>query len=244
MILRTNSELKALIVILERRFDLVQEDVELNEEFSDYYNSIQRLVPETTFNNMHGKIHDIESVDGGVWKSILEKKKPIQSNRNNQKHRKDEIKLNFSPWWTKDDVWGSSGWEVSSNIVGTLDSYGKVHLSWKAYETNERSYSIFLQHLSQLHWPEQSKFQNIFDKHLKTQAPKKNARQLSEAFSLDTENGKNFSGQANRRTCLPQSIGLKQLGRSIKYMTAAEKREIEKKKGISNNFRNIELLSI
>ena len=223
---------------------MVQEDDELNEEFSDYYNSIQRLVPETTFNNMHGKIHHIESVDGRLWKSILEKKNPVQSNRNNQKHRKEEIKLNFSPWWTKDDVWGSSGWEVSPNIVGTLDSYGKVHLSWNAYGTNERSYSLFLQHLSQLHWPEQSKFQNIFDKYLKTQVPKKNARQSSEAFSSDVESGKNISGQANRRTCLPQSIGLKQLGRSIKYMTAAEKREIEKKKGILYNLMNIVLLSI
>ena len=180
---------------------------------------------------MHGKLHDIASVDGQTWKSILEKKEAAQSNRVKPNLRKDEIKLNFSPWWTKDDVWGSSGWEVRSNIVGTLNSYGKIHLSWKAYDTSGKSYFKFLQHLSQLHWPEQSKFQNVFDKFLKLQTPKKSSRQSNENLSSNAEHFNSQSGQASRRISLPHSIGLKQLGRSIKYMTQAEKREKEKQKG-------------
>ena len=45
-----------------------------------------------------------------------------------------------------------------------------------------------------------------------------------------TENSKTISTEPGRKN-LPHSIGLKQLGRSIKYMTAAEKREEQKKKG-------------
>ena len=215
---------------------MVQESSESSEIFSKYYESIDQLVPETTFNGMHGKLPHVESVDGQTWKSISEKKESVQPHRTSSKQRKDEFKLNYSPWWTKDDVWTSSGWEVRSSVIGTLESYGKVHLSWKSYETDGKSYYKFLQHLSQLHWPEQSKFQNVFDKYLKLQTPKKNHRQSSEALSSNTENDNSPSEQPNRRTCLPQSIGLKQLGRSLRYMTQAEKREMEKKKGRVNVF--------
>merc|ERR1711981_1285225 len=48
--------------------------------------------------------------------------------------------------------------------------------------------------------------------------------------SNSTGNLKPLCTDGNRKILLPQSMGLKQLGRSIKYMTLAEKREEQKKK--------------
>jgi hypothetical protein len=205
----------------------VREATEYNDNFSNYYDSIEQVVPETTFNNMHGKLRDINSVDGQTWKSFLEKRMENNSYRTKSKISKDEFKLNVSGWWTKEDVWGSSGWEVRSNIVGTLHNYGKSALSWKKYETSRKSYNAFLQHLSQLTWPEQTKFKEVFDKYVKA-PPRKSIIRIGEDNSKKVGN---LSTEGNRKSLLPQSMGLKQLGRSIKYMTAAEKREEQKKKG-------------
>ena len=218
------------IYSIERRFNLVRETRECDDTFSNYYDSIEQIVPETTFNNMHGKLRDLKSVDGELWKSLLENRIKNNSSRTKSKNSKDEIKLNVSGWWSKDDVWGSSGWEVRSNIIGTLQSYGKSALSWKKYETSGKSYNTFLQHLSQLTWPEQTKFKSVFDKYVKA-PPKKTLNPNSEDNSKGTGNSKFLCTDGNRKILLPQSMGLKQLGRSIKYMTLAEKREEQKKKG-------------
>ena len=190
------------------------------------------MVPETTFNNMHGKLKDVRSVDGQMWQITLRKgedsPKPLQ--RSTKKSSNCEFKMNVSGWWSKDDVWGTSGWEVSSKIKGTLATYGKIRLSWKDYDVAEKSSALFLQHLAQMTWPEQSRFKAVFDKYLKTIHKKKSCSKVFEDSERGIENAKTISTEPGRKH-LPQSIGLKQLGRSIKYMTAAEKREEQKKKG-------------
>ena len=201
-----------------------------SDEFSKYYGSVEKFVPETTFNNMHGKIHDLESVDGQIWKAISEKRMENTCHRSKKKVPANEFKLNISGWWSKDDVWGTGGWNVSPKISGTLSTYGKNELSWKKYDISERSFTLFLQHLAQLTWPEQRKFKDIFDKFLKSPS-KKSLFRLGEDTLKSVGASKSHSLDTNKRLNLPQSIGLKQLGRSIKYMTAAEKREEQKKKG-------------
>ena len=218
--------------ILERRFHLVREDPGKEDEFYKYYDSIDHMVPETTFNNMHGKLKDVRSVDGQMWQITLRKRedsaKPLQ--RSTKKSSNGEFKMNVSGWWSKDDVWGTSGWEVSSKIKGTLATYGKIRLSWKDYDVAGKSSTLFLQHLAQMNWPEQSRFKAVFDKYLKTIQKKKSVSKVFEDSEIGIENSKTISTEPGRKH-LPQSIGLKQLGRSIKYMTAAEKREEQKKKG-------------
>ena len=218
--------------ILERRFHLVREDPGNKDEFYTYYDSIDHMVPETTFNNMHGKLKDVRSVDGQMWQITLRKRedspKPLQ--RSTKKSSNCEFKMNVSGWWSKDDVWGTSGWEVSSKIKGTLATYGKIRLSWQEYNVAEKSSTLFLQHLAQMTWPEQSRFKAVFDKYLKTIHKKKSFSKVFEDSERGIENSKTISTEPGRKH-LPQSIGLKQLGRSIKYMTAAEKREEQKKKG-------------
>ena len=104
--------------IVERRFHLVREDSGNKDEFYKYYDSIDHMVPETTFNNMHGKLKDVRSVDGQMWQITLRKRedspKPLQ--RSTKKSSNGEFKMNVSGWWSKDDVWGTSGWEVSSSV--------------------------------------------------------------------------------------------------------------------------------
>ena len=209
----------------------MRETEEFNDEYSKYFNSAERIVPETTFNNMHGRLCHLNSVDGKTWNSILEERSnQNNSNRSRKKNEKVDFMLNVSGWWTKEDVWGTSGWEVRSNIAGTLDSYGKSKLSWKKYEAPAKSYNTFLQHLSQLTWPEQSKFKEVFDKYLQTHT-RKNPVHVCEDNSKKAGLSRSPFTEASRKAYLPQSIGLKQLGRSIKYMTLAEKREEQKKKG-------------
>ena len=49
----------------------MRESSEYSDNFSNYYDSIEQIVPETTFNNMHGKLRDINSVDGQTWKYTM-----------------------------------------------------------------------------------------------------------------------------------------------------------------------------
>ena len=177
---------------------------------------------------MCGTLHDLSSVDGQIWKSHL---KDIESVSNNHSRRRkhvstiDEVKLNLSGWWTMEDVWGTSGWELNKKLVGLRNNASANALSWDTYKpsSHDDHDSFFLQHLSQLHWSVQWKFKDIFDKYLRT-AHKKVS---NEAFLQSSP----ASIESSKRVSLPQSIGLKQLGRSIKYMTAAEKREQQKQKG-------------
>merc|ERR1712183_1052931 len=74
-----------------------------------------------------------------------------------------------------------------------------------------------------------SRFKAVFDKYLKTIHKKKSNSKVFEDCETGIENSKTTSTEPGRKN-LPHSIGLKQLGRSIKYMTAAEKREEQKKK--------------
>ena len=182
---------------------------------------------------MHGKLYDLNSVEGQLWRSNLEETADRYHRRHKKKCSVDEFKLNVSGWWTKEDVWGTSGWEMNSNIAGTISGYGKSTLTWKKYESSESGYSIFLQHLSLITWPEQNRFKEVFDRYLKV-ASKKISVQSSEGNCRLAEHSSSASPEANRKACFPQSIGLKQLGRSIKYMTLAEKREQQKKKGKDN----------
>ena len=167
---------------------------------------------------MHGKLHDVNSLEGQIWRSKLTERADTKNSRHKKKCSIDEFKLNVSGWWTKEDVWGTSGWEVNSNIAGTINGYGKNTLTWKNYESSGKGFCVFLQHLSQLTWPEQNRFKEVFDKYLRA-ASKKISVQTTEGNFRRVGNSCSASPEANRKACLPQSIGLKQLGRSIKYMT-------------------------
>ena len=123
----------------ERRFEFVSKD----SGFSQYITDSTKTIPETTFNNMHGTLTDIGSLDGHSYRS-----KPNMG-------AVEKVKLNVSGAWTSKDVWeSSSGWEIGAN--------GDA-LSWKRFESQDPERE-FIQHLSLLSWPEQKTFRSAFDR--------------------------------------------------------------------------------
>ena len=86
-------------------------------------------VPEVTFNNMHGTIKDIGSVDAQEFQA-----KTLGT--------VEKVKMNVSEKWTRKDVW-ESGWESSNRV-----------LNWQKYQGTE-----FLQQMASVSWSEQRLFQ-------------------------------------------------------------------------------------
>ena len=86
-------------------------------------------VPEVTFNNMHGTIKDIGSLDAQEFQS-----KTLGT--------VEKVKMNVSEKWTRKDVW-ESGWESSNHV-----------LNWHKYQSTE-----FLQQMASVSWSEQRLFQ-------------------------------------------------------------------------------------
>ena len=89
-------------------------------------------VPEVTFNNMHGTIRDIGSLDAQEFQA-----KTLGT--------VEKVKMNVSEKWTRKDVW-ESGWESSNRV-----------LNWQKYQSIE-----FLQQMASVSWSEQRLFQVIF----------------------------------------------------------------------------------
>eukprot|EP00095_Tigriopus_kingsejongensis_P012720 maker-scaffold43_size480169-snap-gene-1.18 protein:Tk12720 transcript:maker-scaffold43_size480169-snap-gene-1.18-mRNA-1 annotation:"PREDICTED: uncharacterized protein LOC100574986 isoform X3" len=120
----------------------------------------------------------------------------------------ERVKMNINAPWTTKDVWGSgSGWEISRNI-----------LSWHKFESAQSPNRKFLHALSTFSWHEQHMFKVIFDQSLA-----KNRARRRTLSPTDTEAPK-------KRSSLLQGLDLKQLGRSVKYMSAAELEERKKQK--------------
>ena len=88
---------------------LVKKEVfDENQEMKDFVSNATVQVPEVTFNNMHGTIQHISTLDGDLFRS-----------RN--LGTVDKVKLNLSESWSKKEVW-ESGWEPTPD-----------QLSWQKY---------------------------------------------------------------------------------------------------------------
>jgi hypothetical protein len=111
-------------------------------EYSSYVSNAIQNVPECTFNNMHGTIRDINSLDGEAFTA-----------KDGNLGALDKVKMNVSGFWSTKDVWESGGWEI-----------GNDHLTWQKYESRwSCSNRKFLQNMSHLSWPEQKQFKFVYD---------------------------------------------------------------------------------
>ena len=72
--------LNVYLYISDRRFAAVHGNADNIADFSNYYYSVKRTVPETSFNNMCGTLHDLSSVDGQIWKSHLKDIERVSNN--------------------------------------------------------------------------------------------------------------------------------------------------------------------
>lgn len=94
-----SSKVRPLLLTTKVKEEPLQAKIQDDPELDDFVANALTSVPEVTFNNMHGTIHHISSLDGQVVASktmgTLEK-----------------VKLNLSESWSKNDVW-ESGWEHS-----------------------------------------------------------------------------------------------------------------------------------
>jgi len=136
-------------------------------------------VPEVTFNNMHGTIKDIGSLDAQEFQS-----KTLGT--------VEKVKMNVSEKWTRKDVW-ESGWESSNHV-----------LNWHKYQSTE-----FLQQMASVSWSEQRLFQDAF-----------NTKKKSSPVSTK---------EVTRKSVLAQGLQLKQVNKSVKYMTQIERQKKTKK---------------
>lgn len=171
-----------------------------DKDYSVYVSDAIKNVPECTFNNMHGTVHHVDSVDGGIFRS-----KPDMGTI-------DKVKMNISGQWSTKDVWESGGWEI-----------GTDHLTWQKYESRWNTENRrFLQSMSHLPWPEQRRFKQVFDQSLSSKVRLKKKDECEFA-------SREKRGMAAKKQTVPHILDLKQQGRSIKYMTNTEREELRKK---------------
>jgi len=91
--------------------NIKQETVEdYSQELFEYVTGSVTDIPETTFNNMHGKISDLNTEDAQKFSS-------------NPLNEIGLVKLNYSGSWSVKDVWESGGWEPRED-----------QLTWQQYE--------------------------------------------------------------------------------------------------------------
>jgi len=81
-----------------------------SQELFEYVTGAVTKIPETTFNNMHGKITDLKTEDAQKFSS-------------NPLNEIGLVKLNYSGTWSVKDVWESGGWEPRDD-----------QLTWQQYE--------------------------------------------------------------------------------------------------------------
>ncbi len=115
-----------------------------DEEYSRFTSEAISRVPEFTFNNMHGSIRDIDSLEARIFQS-----KPNMG-------AIDKVKMNVNGPWTTKDVWESGGWEIGSS----------EYLTWQKYENRWSESRRFLMSMSHLPWTEQIRFKKVFDNSL------------------------------------------------------------------------------
>jgi hypothetical protein len=110
-------------------------------DYSRFTSEAISRVPEFTFNNMHGSIRDIDSIEARIFQS-----KPNIG-------AIDKVKMNINGPWTTKDVWESGGWEIGSS----------EYLTWQKYENRWSENRKFLMSMSHLPWTEQIRFKKVFD---------------------------------------------------------------------------------
>jgi len=161
---------------------IAKEPLAVSVEYSSFVSSAIKVVPETSFNNLHGTLEDIHSVEAVDFrlKGGLAALGAV-----------DKVRLNFSPEWTTKDVWTSGGWEI-----------GTSPLSWHKYEGAGSESRPFLAAMSSLHWSEQRRFKDVFDKSLMAKGRKKSV--------VDP------ASERSKKTFLPSLLGLKRKGRNSK----------------------------
>ncbi len=93
-------------------------------------------------------------------------------------------------------------------------------LSWHKYEPAWSDSRLFLQRVSTLHWSEQRKLKEVYDRSLQTRASSSKRKRLLSSSSAEAADE---SRREKKKQALPLWLGLRQMGRSIKYMTQAER---------------------
>ena len=181
-------------------------------DYSQFISNAVRSVPETTFNFMHGRLRDIKSEIG------------VQVGLKSSLGTLEKVKLNVSEFWSTKDVWESGAWEV-----------GKDLLSWHKYEGGRKDNRNFLQRMSNLSWPQQREFKSVYDQGVAYKTNKNNRKRL---YSSSSDSESRSPRKDAKKICLPTSLGMKQQGRSVKYMTASEreKRRLSMKEEIKVRF--------
>ncbi len=89
-------------------------------------------------------------------------------------------------------------------------------LSWHKYENAWSEDRNFIQRISSLHWSEQRRIKEIYDRSVQSNAGMAAAAKKKKLGGIGDET-------KDKRLALPLSLGLKQTGRSVKYMTATER---------------------
>ena len=174
-------------------------------DYSSFLSNAIRAVPECTFNHMHGTIKDLLTQDGTHFRS-----KPSLATL-------EKVRMNISGPWTTKDVWESGGgWEI-----------GRDPLSWHKYESGWSDKRPFLEGISRLNWPTQRAFKQVFDGAVA--AASKGARASWRRHNDgSSESEIDSKSSVRKKETLHLALGLKQVSKSVKYMTIAEREEKKK----------------
>ncbi len=120
-----------------------------------------------------------------------------------------------------------SFYRVTFALDGDLSSTSRDPLSWHKYETAWCENRRFLQRVSSLHWSEQRRFKEAYDRSLQSAASSsssaKQRKRLLSSSSGDASSSSSSEERREKKLALPLLLGLKQLGRSLRYMTSAER---------------------
>ena len=123
---------------------------ECSPELAKFVANAVRQVPETTFNNMHGRLQDIGSEDGKMYLA-----------KNGQMGTVEKVKMNVSEVWTSKEVY-ESGWEVAANDSLRWQKYDQPPQQQQQLEQNQDPHKVLMK-MSHLSWSEQRQFQQIFN---------------------------------------------------------------------------------
>ena len=166
---------------------------ECSPDLAKFVANAVRQVPETTFNNMHGRLKDIGTEDGKLYLA-----------KNGQMGTVEKVKMNVSEVWTSKEVY-ESGWEVAAN-----DS-----LRWQKYDqqqpqleqSQDHPHHKVLMKMSHLSWSEQRQFQNVFNSFSDISSASNTS--LQELVVQNTPSSLKF--ELSKKVKMIQGLDLKQL---------------------------------
>merc|ERR1719278_1371384 len=156
---KASSSLKSEVV----KTELCEED---SSELYEYVTGSVTDIPETTFNNMHGRINDLRTKDANVYAA-------------RQLNEIGLVKLNYSGPWSVSEVWESGGWEPREDqlswqqyevaaVGGERERQGRQVVSARKVPLimDRKASRQFLVKLSTLPWSEQRKIKEKLDQTL------------------------------------------------------------------------------